>query len=95
MNFEPHAISETGTHEVIHPFQSKLTSLKKSTEHKYYLSRWKFHFPRQNQVRPMIREFYALSKKGLYGDPSGIANPNPLGRNSSGMDWALHPDFGM
>ena len=33
---------KTSTHEVIHPVQSKLTSLKNSTDHKCHLARCKF-----------------------------------------------------
>ena len=33
---------------------------------------------------------YAWSKKGLYGDPFGMAMPNPEGKNPSGISSAWH-----
>ena len=35
-------LAETSTQEVIHPGQSKLTSLKNSTDQKCHLARWKY-----------------------------------------------------
>ena len=35
-------LAETSTRDIIHPGQSKLTSLKNFTEHKCHLVRWKF-----------------------------------------------------
>ena len=71
VNFEPRDISQTITHEVIYPGQSNLTSLKNSTDNKCHLVRWKFHFPRQKQVRPILcvdQQFLILASTMMFMD---------------------------
>ena len=62
-------LAETSTHEVTHPGQSKLTSLKNSIDHKCHRARWKFqwnksstYFVRQQKHHRLCEVFYIFWK---------------------------------